>query len=130
MRKIIKNRVYDSDTAKKITIRFIGPEFQRSGWEELYQKKNGEYFILHHSYQERIERITPVSYEEAQQWATDYLPALEAEEIFGEVSEGEEIAHMHISMKKQDSEAIRRAAAKAGLTVSEYIVKQCKLVQD
>lgn len=71
-----------------------------SFWEEeLYKKKTGEFF-LHGTggpmskYREYIcgaytegEKITPLTEDEARQWAEHRLDGFEYEEIFGEVEE-------------------------------------------
>lgn len=102
MKKIINGKKYDTDTAK-----FLGR--YSNTWdtrnfhyysEELYRKKNGEYFLYgeggpmsDYSRQtatnERSggERITPMTEAEARKWAEEHLDGDEYEEIFGEVDE-------------------------------------------
>ena len=125
MKKVIKGKVYDSGTAKKMNMRFTGPELDRTGWEDLYQKKSGEFFLLEHRYSGNIERITPMTYAEAQAWAEKYLSGEEYEEIFGEIEENDAPVQIHISMTKAEAETIKRNAAQEGMTVSAYIVMKC-----
>lgn len=125
MKKVIKGKVYDSSTAKKVAIRFTGMELDRTGWEELYQKKNGEFFILMHKYNDQSETITPVSYGGARQWAMDYLEAEEFDDIFGEIEEDDSTIRTTISTTAAEMEIIKRNAAQAGMTVSAYIVHRC-----
>ena len=54
MRKIIKNKQYDTDKAKLVA---------SIGSEMLYQKKTGEFFLFD------TENIIPVSKEDAKHWA-------------------------------------------------------------
>ncbi len=125
MKKVIKGKVYDSSTSKKLAIRFTGLDIDREGLEELYQKKNGEFFLLEHRYGENIERITPMTYAEAQVWAERYLSNEEYEEIFGEIEENDAPVQIHISMTKAEAEIIKRNAAKEGMTMSAYVVRRC-----
>lgn len=125
MKKVIKGRVYDSGTAKKMNMRFTGQELARTGWEDLYQKKSGEFFLLEHIYSGNIERITPMTYVEAQAWAEKYLSGDEYEEIFGEIVENDDPVQIHVSMTQAEAEIIKRNAAKEGMTVSAYIVMKC-----
>jgi hypothetical protein len=46
MRKIIKRRIYDTDTAKQIACRYVGEFGETQGYEErLYFTNRGLYFI-------------------------------------------------------------------------------------
>jgi uncharacterized protein YdaT len=56
MKKIIKNKVYDTATAKRIS-------------KALYCKKTGEYFL--HGGENK--KITPLSHDEAREWAENNL---------------------------------------------------------
>lgn len=125
MKKVIKGRVYDSSTAKKMAMRFTGLELDRTGWEELYQKKSGEFFLLEHRYSTNIERITPMAYDDARSWAEQYLSGEEYDEIFGEIKENDESVQIHISLTQAEAEIIKRNASKEGLTMSAYVVRRC-----
>lgn len=105
MRKILKNKVYDTDTAKKVAEYDSGYSMTDFKWftEDLYLKKTGEYFL--HGQGGGLskyrgdypgggwcngEKIIPLTYEEARTWAEESISAEEYEAIFGEVSEGED----------------------------------------
>lgn len=105
MRKILKNKVYDTDTAKKVAEYDSDYPKNDFNWyrEELYLKKTGEYFLYGEGYAaspyaEYIhsagygagEKIIPLTYDEAREWAEESISAEEYEAIFGEVSEGED----------------------------------------
>lgn len=102
MKKIIKGRVYDTETAQELgTITSsVGPN-DYGYWEEtLYKKRTGEYF-LHGSghaasrYARQVaqnewiggEVVHPISFEAARKWAEESMDADEYEEIFGKVVE-------------------------------------------
>jgi hypothetical protein len=86
---VIKNRVYDTGTARKIAT------YNHSGvTETLYRKKTGEYFA--HFYNKHAdgtdragwhgkEKIVPYDYETAKNWASLSLD----EKLYKELFEGE-----------------------------------------
>lgn len=135
MKKIINNKVYDTKTAKEIAYANNGCfttdyEFAE---ETLYRKKTGEYFlhgcgqamskyckIVGHSVV-GSEKIIPLSFDEAKEWAEANLGAEEYEEIFGEIVEDESCTIVNISLKKNIHEKAKRNAQKKSLNVSEYI---------
>lgn len=104
MKRIIDGRKYDTDTAIEVA-RHSNEGYVRCGdfnWidEALYRKKKGEYFLAgeggaNTEYAERLpdnwrsggERITPMSKEEAMDWAEKYMDADEFEAEFGPVEE-------------------------------------------
>lgn len=76
MKKIIKKKTYNTDTAKKLGHRCEGSFGDPSGFEEiLYQTRTGLYFI--HAIggedsQYPAETILPLSDVQAEQWLADY----------------------------------------------------------
>lgn len=121
MKKIINNKVYNTDTAKKVGMIWIGPELDRTGWEELYRKKTGEFFTLYHRYNDHFEKITPLTYDEAQEWAEKHLDGDDYINIFGEPEESDETANLHIQISKSAYTKIKQAAAKQGVSLAKYI---------
>ena len=128
MKKIIANKVYDTDTAKLIGL--IGadvPNNDYSYWEDkLYQKRTGEFFLFSRSlhlgkYGYLEGRITPLPYEAAQQWVKDNLDADIYTEIFGDPEQNDTKVQLCVYLRKDTTERIKRAAAKAGLSVYEYV---------
>ena len=88
MKKVIKGKVYDTETAKKVASWYSS--YARSDFyyyeEKLYQKKTGEFFIYGEGnaaspysrscgQNERCggEKITPLTFKEAQEWAEKHL---------------------------------------------------------
>ncbi len=96
MRRIIKNKVYDTDTAKsKATYSSDYPRASFQYYEEtLYIKKNGEYFLhgkgnaaspyAEHSYNAKFpgEKILPLTYDKAIEWAEKRLTSEEYVDLF------------------------------------------------
>ena len=136
MRKIISNKVYDTERAKELG-RWQNSEDPRDfGWvsETLYRKKNGEYFIHGEggpatSYAARSfgdnwtsgERIIPMTYDVAAEWAQKNLQAEEYEKIFGAVQD--DMVHRYVTywLTTSAAEKLRRKADQEGVQVSEML---------
>ncbi len=135
MKKIIKNKVYDTDTAKKLGEYENGYQNDFHWYcEELYQKKTGEFFLYGEGnaaspYTEKVDQnswcgswaIKPMSYDEAREWAEKKLDADEYISIFGEPQEDDSRQSVNISLSAQKAAQLKQAAAKAGMTVSAYV---------
>lgn len=135
MRKIINNKVYDTATATWIGSSDNGHEYNDLAYsgETLYRKRTWEYFLHGEggpmtSYAVRTgsnswigsERITPISYAAARQWAEDHLSADAYEAEFGAVTEDDSQTTLNLSLRADTVDALRRAAAEAGVPVSAY----------
>lgn len=125
MRKIIDNRKYDTETARKLAEVSHGAQSDFKHYEEtLYVKRTGEHFLYGYGhaaskYAEYVdgggwgagERIIPLTYAEAREWAERELDADEYEEIFGEVPEGDdESVTVSLRIKASTRELLRRMA--------------------
>lgn len=99
MKKVINGKMYNTDTAKMVGRVSKGESFNYF-IEELYQKKTNEFFIYGEGgamtkYAESCGnnnwcggcKITPVTEQEAKEWAEEYLNGDEYIEIFGEPEE-------------------------------------------
>lgn len=139
MKKVINGKVYNTETAQKVGEWDNGcytNDFNYSS-EDLYRKKTGEFFLRCEggalsAYATRSgnssgygEQITPMSYDEAKEWAEKRLTVDEYEEIFGEIEEDDSRVPINISVAAAEAEIIKRNAAKAGMTVSAYIAMMC-----
>ena len=136
MKKIINGKVYDTETAKE-----LGDWRRGEGWrgfdyvhETLYRTKTGEFFLHGEGgpmtqYSEAVgqnswkagDRIMPMTFEEARQWAEEKLSADDYEEIFGEVSEDDSRQQVCYSVAASTVETVKRRAAELGISASEYI---------
>lgn len=136
MKKIIGGKLYNTDTA-----RLVGEWSNAGDWrdfghmeEALYQKKTGEFFLHGEGgpaskYAEQTgqnswtggEKIIPLSYETARQWAEDHLTAEQYQATFGEVVEDDSRTTLLLSLPAATVKKIKQEAAQAGLTVSAYI---------
>lgn len=113
MKKIIKGKVYDTETAKKLGCYENMQDVRNFNHfeDELYRKKTGEFFLYGHGgpaskYSRRVEQntwaggeaIIPLDYDDARAWAEVHLDADEYEDIFGAVSEDEEDHTVHFKL--------------------------------
>lgn len=135
MKKIIKNKVYNTDTAKLLAEYDSGNRGDFHWYcEELYQKKTGGFFIYGEGnaaspYSQKVDTntwsgscaIVPMSYDEAREWAEKKLDADEYISIFGEPEEDDSRQSVNISLSAQKAAQLKQAAAKAGMTVSAYV---------
>ena len=135
MKKIIKGKVYDTETAKKVASWYSS--YARNDFhyyeEELYQKKTGEFFLYGEGnaaspYSEKCidgygsgERIEPLTYTEAQEWAEKRLDGDEYCEIFGEPSEDEDDVHIHCTITAAQNAKLRRIAGSQNASVQDII---------
>lgn len=138
MKKVIKGKVYNTDTAKELG--YWSNTTDRRDFscieETLYQKKTGEFFLFGEggpmtSYAVASGtnswsggcRIMPMSYDEAKYWAEKRLSADELEAIFGEIVEDEETGKKVVSINVNAAkwEQAKRTAAQNGIGISEYI---------
>lgn len=137
MKKVIKGKLYDTDTAQLVgewdNGRY-GSDFGRCE-EALYKKRTGEFFLhgrggpmsryatIRGSEATDGEEIAPLTYTEAQKWAEEHLDGDEYIAIFGEPDEDEGKEALHIYISKAAIAKAKQAAGQASITVSEYIEK-------
>jgi hypothetical protein len=136
MKKIINNKAYDTETAKKLgswsNIEDYGNFSQFS--ETLYRKKTGEFFLYgeggpmtKYAVAEGVNswsggsRIMPLSFQEARAWAEEHLSGDAYEEIFGAVAEDDSRVQVCYSLSAQAAETIKRRAAELGMSASAYV---------
>lgn len=139
MKKIVKGKAYNTETAERVGSwdnGYCTNDFNYCS-EDLYRKRTGEFFLHGEGHAMSIyashkgnssgcgEQIIPLTYQEAQEWAEKHLTGDEYEEIFGDVSEDDSRVSMNLSMTTAEAEIIKRNAAQEGMTVSAYIVMRC-----
>ena len=135
MNKIINGKRYSTDSAKVMAADEFGSVTDFGHWEEtLYRKNTGEYFLHGEGgpaskYAESVgqnqwrggEKIIPLSIEAAQKWAEEHLDGEEYEKIFGAVEESATKKTISLSLSESAIEKIKRGAAEAGMSMSEYV---------
>lgn len=137
MKKIINNRVYDTETAKSIGEYEPNPYRSDFSWfcETLYQKKTGEFFLhgdgnANSRYSKSCgqntwcgdEKIVPMSYEEAREWVEKHLDAEDYIALFGdpEDEEGEKF-DLHAMISAASGKKLKQQASQKGLSISAYL---------
>ena len=130
MKKIINGKVYDTATAKKVASWYSS--YARIDFhyyeEELYQKKTGEFFLYGEGnaaspYSKSCgqnewcgsEKIKPMTYKEAQEWAEKHLDGDEYCEIFGEPDESGEAVTLGLNVSAAAAAKLKAEAAKLGI---------------
>lgn len=141
MKKIINNKIYNTDTARRIGARRCDdPGLSAYGFKEesLYQKKTGEFFLLgiggpdgkyathnRRGWTDESARIVPVQYDEAREWAEAALPPEEFGQIFDELDTDEKGTEvMTISVPASIARRIRMEAQRTGSTISGTIAQK------
>lgn len=129
MKKIINGKVYSTETAKKVASWYSS--YARNDFhyyeEELYQKKTGEFFLYGEGnaaspYSKSCgqnewcggEKIVPLTFAEAQEWAEKHLDGDEYCEIFGEPDEEAEDVLLGIRVSAVAAAKLKRIAAETG----------------
>jgi hypothetical protein len=138
MKKVINGKVYDTETAKKVASWYSS--YARNDFhyyeEELYQKKTGEFFLHGEGnaaspYSKSCgqnewcgsEKIVPLTFAEAQEWAEKHLDGDEYCEIFGDPDEDSEDVLLGIRVSAVAAAKLKRIAAENGLTQSALLDK-------
>ena len=135
MKKVIKNRLYDTDKA-----RHLGDAAARcpvndfNYWQEsLYQKRTGEFFIYgwgngasRYAKREvdgwtRGEQIIPLDVGSARKWAEKYLSADEYEAIFEVAKDDDSKRTIVVQVPASLYAAIKADAAEKGVTLAAWM---------
>ena len=136
MKKVINGKMYNTDTASELAMHSSPGSWRDfSHWEEtLYRKKTGEFFLYGEGgpmtrYAEETgtnawtggERIMPLTYADAQNWAEKYLDGDDYESIFGEVIEDDTKVVAAYRLPTDLIEVIKRRAAQDGVGISDFV---------
>ena len=136
MKKIINNKVYDTETAQELASwasTWDTPDFYHV-CETLYRKRTGEYFLYGAGgpmtqYARTIgqnewsggEKIIPLSAENARNWAEEHLDGDEYESIFGLPDEDADPVMLSVMLPADLSALIRQKAVEKGISLTAYV---------
>lgn len=134
MKKIIKGKIYNTETAKNLG-GWNNGYYSNFEWcsQELYQKRTGEFFVYGEggpraAYSESRddhwtggEDIIPLSYREAKDWAEEHLKADEYIAIFGEIEDDPTKTYITFQLSNDTIAKIKRNAAKSDIDLSAYL---------
>lgn len=91
MKKIIKGKRYDTDTAKLICDNENYSNGTLSSWDEIYRKKTGEFFFYHCSTGfncwDKAKYIKPLTEEKAMEYCEKWMDGDDYKILFGSVEE-------------------------------------------
>lgn len=135
MKKIINNKVYDTNTAQKLGEWDNGHYTNEFAYcaETLYRKRTGEYFLFGegHAMSKYAshsgnnsgwgEKIIPLSYEEAQQWAEGHLEADDYIRIFGEPALDDTLTALNLTLSALAVSKFRLAAQRQQISQRELM---------
>lgn len=136
MKKIIKGKVYSTESARKIGSWASSEDCGNLDYfeETLYQKRTGEFFIhgeggARTRYAAQTgqntwkggEAILPIGYDDARAWAEEHLTAEEYQGAFGAIVEDGSRSTVLLSLPVSKIEQIKREAAQAGMSLSAYV---------
>lgn len=136
MEKIINGKVYDTATAREVAYGYSTyPRGDLHFWEEtLYLKKTGEFFLhgeggpmtkyavaTGDNSWSGGQKIIPLTYQAAKEWAEKHLDGNDYEAIFGEVVEDESRRAVSLSLSVTAAETLARRASAEGITQSALV---------
>lgn len=131
MKKIIRGRKYDTETARKVGCKTEQALYGDSGLlanvdYALYRKRTGEYFV--HAEYDRLDDgcpdyIKPLTNDEANEWAQENLDVDVYEREFGETVDDDETISASINLPRKTYDKLRRLAVEAGEPMSKYTTK-------
>ena len=126
MKKIIRGRKYDTETARKVGCKTEQTQYGDVDYA-LYRKRTGEYFV-HAEFSYMLDDgnpdyIKPLSADEANEWAQEHLNADAYEAEFGEIVDDDETISASINLPRKTYDKLRRLAVEAGEPMSKYMTK-------
>lgn len=123
MKKIIKNKVYDTSTAQYIGA-YLGDWEDSSRWrrEELYKKRTGEYFLYSEGH-EIPETITPLSFDEAKGWGKRHLEGIEYEIEFEVAKDDNAMTRLHVEIPASLNDRLELERSKIGVSKAEVVIE-------
>lgn len=126
MKKIIRGRKYDTETARKVGCKTEQAQYGDVDYA-LYRKRTGEYFV-HAEFSYMLDNgnpgyIKPLSADEADEWAQEHLNADAYDAEFGEIVDDDETISASINLPRKTYDKLRRLAVEAGEPMSKYMTK-------
>lgn len=130
MRKIIQNKVYDTETAE-----LVASYHDNTCAERLYRKRTGEFFIHGRGNSNSddyavwrgnsvtgSEQIKPLTPKRAMAWAAKHLNRQQYDDIFGATADDQKIT-ISLSLPVGAVNTLKNAAAEQGRTASALIAE-------
>lgn len=136
MKKVINKKLYNTETAEKLGEYEPNPYHSDFHWfcETLYRTKSGNFFLhgdgnAASKYSRSCgqnewcsdEKIVPLSYDEAQEWAEKHLDGDDYINIFGEPEESNDKLALNVRISKPAYTRLRQLAAKQKTTLANAV---------
>lgn len=135
MKKVIDGKRYDTDTAILMGSDKYSNFKDFTHWtEELYRKRNGEYFLYGEGgpmtkYAQTAgqnewsggEKIMPLTPDAARKWAEEHLSVEKYEAIFGAIEEDNSKMVWSVSISPAVVESVKRFAGEKSMKLSEVV---------
>lgn len=120
MKKVIKGKLYDTDTAKCICSQNTD-EYTKA----LYQKKTGHYFVYYkvNVIDDIPPTITPVTIEQAAEIGKGIMPDDAYNFHFGKAVIDDEVIGVTIRLRKSIHQKLKQLAAENNCTASEFVTR-------
>ena len=126
MKKIIRGRKYDTETARKVGCKTEQAQYGDVDYA-LYRKRTGEYFVhaeYDYTYDDGCpDYIKPLTNDEANEWAQENLDVDVYEREFGEVSEDDGNVAMTLNLPRKSYDKLKKLALDSSTPVSKYLAK-------
>lgn len=136
MKKIIKKKLYNTETAQEIGVYDNGSSRFERVTEILYKKKTGEYFLYGEGgpqtkYAVRVdystvtggEDIFPLTYDEARSWAEEHMDADEYLSEFEIAEDDEGTERLNLTLPTVIKAKFDAERAKTGKSYAELIAQ-------
>lgn len=138
MKKIIEGKLYNTDTAKEMGCWSNMADYRNFSWyrETLYQKRTGEFFLHGEGgpmtqYARTIdqnswsggEKIMPLSFDAAREWAEKCLDADEYAQIFGMPGEDADDVTWCLQVPAALDAKVRQLAADQQTSLAGLVIK-------
>ena len=138
MKKIIEGKLYNTDTAKEMGCWSNMADYRNFSWycETLYQKRTGEFFLHGEGgpmtqYARTIdqnswsggEKIMPLSFDAAREWAEKRLDADEYAQIFGMPGEDADDVTWCLQVPAALDAKVRQLAADQQTSLAGLVIK-------
>ena len=129
MRKIIKNAVYDTNTARLLTsaVERNNPFLEENTEVFLYRKKTGEYFY-HQVAENGSERIIPTNRQKAKKWLLTHFSEEDAENVLSPLKTfKDKIFKVVVPFPAEVKSDLTVCAEELGIPQNEFIISCVKM---
>ena len=138
MKKIINNKLYDTETAKELGSWENMADVRNFNYftETLYRKRTGEFFLhgdggpatkyavsIGQNQWSGGQKIIPLTVEAARSWAEQHLDADEYAQVFGMPDEAAEKVTLIAQVDSTLGQKVRELAAERGISVKALITE-------